>query len=70
MGADDIGDYLKSVYPKYQHPKVISAAIDISLRNTFKILAKMRKRDEVEYIIIKSSKKTGIWITKYRIRRE
>lgn len=70
MGADDIGKLLEHSYPKYLTYKEIAAILGISKRSVMTVLSKMRKRGEVEYIIVKSDTNTGVWITKYRIRRK
>ncbi len=71
MGQDDVGQVLKSAYPDYIDYKQIARTIRLSNKRTVqKILASMRKRGEVEYIIVKSNANRGVWITKYRIRRK
>jgi len=69
MGQQEISELFKRMYPKYMDYKEIMVYLNISRRNVIKNLAKMRKRDEVEYIMVLSDSVKGIWIRKYREKR-
>lgn len=69
MSQDEISRLLHKVYPEYLDYHEIMKSLNITRRNVFSNLSKLRNRNEVEFIMV-IDKRTNIFIRKYREKKD
>ena len=70
MGQQEVSNILKHRYPDYLGLEELSFIVDTSKAALCHSLRKLRKRDEIEFIIIRSKKPKSGLITLYRYKEE
>lgn len=70
MTQQDVSNILRKHFPSYLTAPEIATKASIGIISVRRCLRAMKKREDIEFMIIKSEKFKGSWIWKYRLKVE
>lgn len=69
MGQIEIAKILQDNYPNYMSKKEIIKKAETNYRSVLRSLSKLKKRDEIEFIVIENKSMFAKWQTLYRTKK-